>query len=316
MRAAFHSALTGLLCLIACPVPVVSAGESYMIGSRGAQKPVNFGAPPEVKSPWYMRVEGGYVVNSSGDIRSESPAGLTLRSYADDTDSSGIFTVGAGYRVSPGFRLEGTLDYRPLTKSKAGIEMSGSKSFWQDGPQQTVTLSTGQQATVPSYDVSHFDVRRDHVVSSGRQSLMLFGYWDITRGSRVTPYVGAGIGANLLLTKSTSADAFKCAGSSNLYTHPETGQSVRTDLPVCKAQDFSEKSNRTGSAIGLAAAAAAGVGIQITPSVTLDLGYRLMWQAGETTLRWDNKDIFPSYAVTFSDRLDHEIRTGIRIAFD
>ncbi len=316
MRAAFRRALMAMLCLLAWPVSVVSAGESYTIGSRGAQKPAHFAVPTEVKSPWYMRVEAGYVANSSGDLSLSGDSSLTLRSFADDADGSGVITVGLGYRVSPSFRIEGAFDVQPISKVKAAISGRGKSVTATDGDPVDFALPGGARTQVATTDMTRFDVDRDQDVKSRRQSLMLFGYWDLVNGSRITPYVGGGFGANLHFVRSRTTDDYKCLESSNEYDNPATGNRVTTKLPSCLIDDYTAASSKTTYAIGFAAAAAAGLGIQIAPTVNLDIGYRLMWQAAETTLRWDASNAFPSASINFSDRLDHEIRTGIRIAFD
>lgn len=309
MRAALRSALMGMLCLLAWPVSVVSAGDTYLIGSRGAQKPVNFGVPPEVKSPWYMRVDVGYGFMSSGDMGIKGFDTGISRDYGE-LDSAGLVSAGVGLRLTPALRVEAQIDVRPYVKLGGRNRAHGNSSRWVPG--EPKSFPDGQ--TVPTFDVSYLDVARTDDANAAYQNLMLYGFWDIAPGSVITPYVGAGIGINVRSMRRDSKDHYNCIRSTNEYFLD--GEHIVDPYPVCKMADFSEKNPEASFQVGLAAAAAAGVGIKLGPSTTLDVGYRLMWQSADSQISWRRVELFPASTITFSDRLDHEIRTGIRIAFD
>jgi opacity protein-like surface antigen len=112
-------------------------------------------------------------------------------------------------------------------------------------------------------------------------SVLLNGYLDLGSWYRVSPYIGAGVGAARVRVsdfQSTATPPFT-AGASN-------------------------------SQWNFAWAAMAGVGYTISPNVVADVGYRYL-NLGDTKSATD-----PSGYMTFKNIASHQVRVGLRWSFD
>jgi len=112
-------------------------------------------------------------------------------------------------------------------------------------------------------------------------SVLLNGYLDLGSWYRVSPYIGAGVGAARVRVsdfQSTATPPFT-AGASN-------------------------------SQWNFAWAAMAGIGYSISPNVVADVGYRYL-NLGDTKSATD-----PSGYMTFKNIASHQVRVGLRWSFD
>lgn len=140
---------------------------------------------------WYLRGDVGYAPykRPEADFTAGTIAGNVAREGFGDT---GMVGVGIGYRFSPMFRADVTLDHRFDTRYKG---LPSDDSF----------------ATGSVFDKGRFQ----------SSALMLNGYVDLLTYNGFTPYVGAGIGvarnilSNYTRTVTTAAT-----------TDPDTGETI------------------------------------------------------------------------------------------
>ncbi len=142
------------------------------------------------------------------------------------------------------------------------------------------------------------------------------GYVDLGTWWGVTPYIGGGLGVNAATT-SGSLNYYETANgqvyNANLTpsgTFPQIwvnayGQPVAQQSIAFTTQNWNRSFSTTK--YSLAVAFMAGVGIQLTPSATLDIGYRYL-NNGATTLYVTS----PAAATIKSSNVSQEIKLGIR----
>ena len=137
-------------------------------------------------------------------------------------------------------------------------------------------------------------------------------YYDFNRGqlSRVTPYIGAGIGLDSRRFKRVTDQTSACQSS----TSRDTVTNVTTYSPIsCPAGSpfGSFHDNKYTSSLGFAAAVMAGVSYEVTPGVQLDVGYRALWEGAEVSLGAGSID--GGTTVKLGSKIDQELRTGVRV---
>ena len=134
---------------------------------------------------------------------------------------------------------------------------------------------------------------------TGKKSEWLFlvnGYFDLATWHGVTPYVGAGIGASY----------------NSIYDFLD-------DNVIVGGQGWAP----TGHKWNLAWALHAGAGIQVTNNLTVDLGYSFVSLGDAQTGDFVNSDPinYPCLGgvcspMTFQDLYSHDVKLGVRWAFD
>ena len=211
---------------------------------------------PEVPAVggWYLRGDIGYKIYQAPDIKYG-----TLDFFDEDMDGTFMIGAGVGYKFSDHLRADFTIDYEFPAEASAKAGCTG-------------TCGT------PFYSVEKADI--------DVWTFMLNGYVDIGTWHRITPYVGAGIGASYV---STSDITFRNPdGSTGTY--------------------------ESDSKWNFAWALMAGAAYEITPNLALDGGYRYLnigdahsksfTTAGQTS------------RIEYEDLAAHEFRLGARYTFN
>lgn len=211
---------------------------------------------PEVPAVggWYLRGDIGYKIYQAPDIKYG-----TLDFFDEDMDGTFMIGAGVGYKFSDHLRADFTIDYEFPAEASAKADCTG-------------TCGT------PFYSVEKADI--------DVWTFMLNGYVDIGTWHRITPYVGAGIGASYV---STSDITFRNPdGSTGTY--------------------------ESDSKWNFAWALMAGAAYEITPNLALDGGYRYLnigdahsksfTTAGQTS------------RIEYEDLAAHEFRLGARYTFN
>lgn len=207
-------------------------------------------APPYVQMPpvtvqefgsgWYLRGDIGYRFNNSLHGTSSNGMLLAPERFED------AFVVGGGFGFKERwFRADLTVDY-------------GTQSRY-----------LGSSALGAPY----FAVKIDSVTG------LVNGYVDLGTWSRVTPYVGAGVGASVV-------------------------RAIDFNTPIGNVAP-------NASLLNFAWAVMAGIGVTMTPNVVLDAGYRYL-SIG------DAKSGQPNFGPSLStERISgHEVRLGARYMID
>ena len=219
----------------------------------------------------YFRIDGGYAAYDDPVVSENGIFTLTEVS-ADETWSIG---GGVGLSLGGGFRGDLTYEYRSPSDHSAAL-----------------TVNNVPQAGVRTFDVES-------------QVFLANLYYDFDLGSRITPYIGFGLG----------------------FARNKTGVGNVEDLCGCDIGDI-ESSTKTH----VAAAAMAGASVKLRGGTTtvgsfkdgpveidtgralyLDVGYRFLYLGeAETGPVTDNSGVASSDDPTVEDIHAHEIRAGIR----
>ncbi|HYA72301.1 MAG TPA: hypothetical protein VEF36_03990, partial [Roseiarcus sp.] len=149
-------------------------------------------------------------------------------------------------------------------------------------------------------------------------------YLDLGKYWGVTPYIGAGAGLNANMIDGAVAYAVDATGapySANLSAPSGPGtppkvwvNSVGTPLPTQPNIGFTNQAwNRSinTTRYGMAWALMAGVGVQLSPSATLDIGYRYL-NAGTTSIPITTQ----TGATVRQPNVSQDFRVGIRYMAD
>lgn len=201
---------------------------------------------------WYLRGDIGYKIYDTPDIKYG-----TLDFYDEDMDGTFMIGAGVGYKFNNYFRTDFTIDYEFPAEAS-------SKAF------------CGTCGSNYSIEKADLDV----------WTFMLNGYVDIGTWHKITPYVGAGIGASYVTSKNITFD--NGGGVTGTY--------------------------EGGSKWNFAWALMAGASYDITPNLALDAGYRYLnigdgqsasFSTGGQTAR-----------IEYEDLSAHEFRLGARYTFN
>jgi opacity protein-like surface antigen len=214
----------------------------------------------DIGSGWYLRGDIGYVAYTPPvDVAYGILTDPRTRMKDEKLEASWSLGLGAGYRLNSWFRVDGTVDYR------VGTDFSG------------LTSGTGY---VHGYS--------EDKATFTSTTFLLNAYVDLGTWSRITPYVGAGVGyaRNELDGYTTQV---VCITTACGIPGPQGVRPMNGGV--------------TGS---LAWALMAGVGIDVGGGAVLDLGYRYV-NLGQvrTTLR-------DGIGTKLEDLQAHEVRAGLR----
>lgn len=198
-------------------------------------------APRWESSGWYTRLDASYRFNRIGSVSALIPPDPTNNRI----ENSGGFGVGAGFKMG-WFRTDLTVDYGLLSQ------------YWGDTP----VLANNYTLSVESF------------------TGLVNGYVDLGTWHRITPYVGAGVGASYLRTSKFTTHSILPAS----VTAPSYGQWT-----------FSW-------------AAMAGLSFAVTRSVSLDVGYRHLALGTAKTA----PDVFGN-SLSLRNLSAEEVRLGLRV---
>ncbi|MEO1198637.1 MAG: outer membrane protein [Pseudomonadota bacterium] len=240
--------------LLAAPVMAADFPGPAPLPEYGPQSTAEFG------SNWYLRLDATYSLSNDVEI-SQAGGALLLNETIDDGVAYGI---GFGVELSNWLRADVTFDYRP------GVDVSG----------QTFCNGAGCGG-------SQFVTDRTSIDSA---LFLANGYVDLGTWRRITPYVGAGIGA----------------------VNHNTDDLI-ADIPNADGVDRIEGAQTWEFAWALMA----GASVDISPNFKIDAGYRYLDLGQAISGTRTNTDVIdPGLEVTFDDLSAHEFRFGIRYLID
>lgn len=242
---------------------------------------------PEIESGYYVRIDAAYSQSNLSKYRSTDPYSNMVRSDGQ-LDNFPRLGFGIGYQFTPRFRMDATLDWRNDVKSKGAGDFDYSIANVAGGTNSTIAM----RKTVS-----------DSFTSTNMTGL-LNAYLDLPMTTRITPYVGVGLGfvrhqvkSRQLSNTATCVDALDCDPA----TPGDNGGGPITMSSVT--------STAGGTDYSLAFAAMAGLTYQIWDNTKLDLGYRFLHLQGTSftgrTAAAGDKLIIPDQSV-------HEMRVGLR----
>jgi opacity protein-like surface antigen len=250
--------------------------------------PQNDEYPVELGTGWYIR----------GDLAGAQDNSITFgapnlqRTKVPNGWSAGL---GAGYKFTNFLRADLTVDYRSPVQMNSSLV--GSQPCLV-GAAPVLDPTTGRTiGSSPIFDMCNAlgtsRLNRTHVLANAYVDLGT--YW-----SRFTPYVGAGVGVNVIYNKSQINWFMGNQLPYNIvFTDPFS------NVTFHQFQDVT----RSGYAYRLAWAAMAGVAVDLTTHLKLDVGYRYLGLGRYTGMNF-------SGAIVTKDLHAQEIRTGFRYVID
>jgi opacity protein-like surface antigen len=276
----------------------------------------------EVGSNWYIRGDIGAsfdqvpsVILNSSSVPPGGSASMPIGVGQGAQFGRNLTAdVGVGYRYNDWLRFEATYDYRN------GV--GGSSTFTVICP-YTAKAVTQTINGVPTPVGVAYDSNQtcDGVTHIKQWNNMFLGsaYVDLGTYYGVSPYVGAGAGVNINTARG-GLNFYKTSDGSNyaanlippngvpgVWVNPITGQPIPNVYIPFAHQDWNRAIH--SSHVSLAVALMAGFGIELTPSATLDIGYRYL-HIGSGRLNFTT----PTGAAISQSNTDHEVRVGVRYA--
>lgn len=286
---------------VAVATPATAADMKGEYGARtvGAYPAVPVPAPIPVPDTfnWYIRGDAGYALSSDGKVSASGGPQVTIMDSAD-RDGPYYGGIGFGRYITPSLRAEFGMELR----NQQTIAKPGTYRF----ESQTQVLGVPN-----SIDTHTFEADRRDTTNLGSHTFMANLYYDLKTGTRFTPYVGAGAGLSLAVLKRRFSELADCVSTVNSVA----GASLDPfGNPTCSgshagynAVGGSKVENRWGPALALMA----GTAVELAPGVSLDAGYRFIWQANQPSITMGSVNGDQS-KVSVGNRSDHELRMGVR----
>lgn len=303
---------------------IVTLGSAIGAGAHAADMKSDYGSrtigtypavpvPAPIPVPetfsWYVRGDVGYDLKTQGNV---ILSGIPRVDLSAPSSHTGLFTgsFALGRYVTPSLRTELGIDIR--NQQTVGRTRNGGYLF------TTQTEGPLDAALNRTTDTNYFAADRQDTTTLASHTIMANAYYDFKNGSAFTPYLGAGVGVNIAQMKRSYTESAQCLESHNTdtsvggidesYVDPITGRRQC----AASAQTFGTASGSKGiTAYGPALALMAGTAVQLRPGVSLDAGYRLMWQGATPSISMGSVmgDISK---IAIGARTDHELRMGVR----
>jgi opacity protein-like surface antigen len=273
---------------------------------------------------WYLRGGLGYSVKQTGDILSSGTDVGLYRSFSE-LDGSPSLGFGFGAYVNNFIRWDLTGDLRPTQRaSRSGVQHYTTTLVTPNtgtvnvlGVQTLNGVQTSVTLGAPTSGFHTYDVGRAEEVRTGNQTFLANMYYEpIGSGSWFKPYIGAGAGFAVNSIKRSYGERGVCTGTETRWINPFNDKpDYRTEV-TCVAPQTTITNSGTAAqtGFGLAGALMAGVGYEVRDGVTLDLGYRFLWQAGTVAAMSEAGPAGHLNKMELGDRIDHEVRTSVRWA--
>lgn len=290
------------------------APKSY--GSAGV--PVPAPAPiPVTSADWYVRADLSYALKSSGTTASIGEFTFAPADPDKMTPYLGM-SVAAGRYITPTIRGEISLDYRTHQRF-ASTQGTSSGTRVTHTTQAAAAFQGLNPVTVmqPVTMVDHYNLSYSEEGQINNYMALASLYYDFKNGSAFTPYVGAGIGVAMHALHRQFSETAVCT-SRDYYYSDVAGYTGLNTTPLmaqgCAGMNATRSGEPNATGFGFAAALMTGFAYEMSPGVLLDTGYRFVYQNGKMTSTRPSALGFS--AIDMPDRIDHEIRTGLRFDID
>jgi opacity protein-like surface antigen len=274
----------------------------------------------EVGSNWYLRGDLGLDLDQAPSFSMAAismPTGSGFLPFSNSLGSARAHDdfsadIGVGYRYNNWLRFEGTYEYRTAAAGKnlnsvlcpTALTAVGTSGYLYDTTGTDTSVCTGA-----------LDLTRRDSTALAAAYLDLGNYWG------VTPYVGGGLGLNADMisgnvgyTVNSSGAAYSLSptlttGVTNVWVN--SGGTAISPQPNISFTNQNWNRSISATHYSMAWALMAGFGFQISPSATLDIGYRYL-NAGTSTL-----SITPQTGASIKlPNVSQDIRIGIRYMAD
>ena len=254
--------------------------------------PVPMPTTYEENFKWYVRGDVGTAFKNSGTFDAGTwPVAI---SQPANWSEQSIVSVGFGRYLSPSFRVEATVDYRTERTLASGTAVLAPITITRAAAGTTAyNTYTGIQAEDVGYQ---------------NTTLLMSGYYDFNERGRFRPYIGAGAGLAVHQLNRRGVSQYNCDDGQITVVGPPTIVTAGCSETNGLQYQINAVSNAHGIGYGLAGQVSAGVSYAITPRTHWDTGYRLLWQSGRIGVT----SMDGTSQLHIADRIEHELRTGVR----
>lgn len=254
--------------------------------------PVPAPAPiPVHEAEWYIGVVAGGVLVDDSTVENIG-SGMPVRDNLNKTLFGGI---SAGTYLTPNIRAEFAFDFYDDFKVASSDPVTYPESL------------SGEGQYTQNYQVTRLDT-----IKVGRTTAMYNMYYDIPTGTRLRPFVGAGIGVTWRAMKRNWREEANCEdtttdlGDGTTVTSSPCHHLVPDDQPSHWERSGTDEVDR----FDLALAAMAGLSYEITPDIIWDNSYQFLWESAGISL--STATFSGTSTVSYSDTTQHQFRTGVR----
>ena len=254
--------------------------------------PVPAPAPiPVHEAEWYIGVVAGGVLVDDSTVENIGSA-MPVRDNLNKTLFGGI---SAGTYLTPNIRAEFAFDFYDDFKVASSDPVTYPESL------------SGEGQYTQNYQVTRLDT-----IKVGRTTAMYNMYYDIPTGTRLRPFVGAGIGVTWRAMKRNWREEANCEdtttdlGDGTTVTSSPCHHLVPDDQPSHWERSGTDEVDR----FDLALAAMAGLSYEITPDIIWDNSYQFLWESQGISL--STATFSGTSTVSYSDTTQHQFRTGLR----
>lgn len=257
------------------------APATAAIAADMPEPPVFEPPPPVAYGGWYLR---GYIGMTNQDFDGMEHPSFEAANYFEwlhegEFDAGMLFGAGVGYTFNEWFRVDLTGEYRGKTDFSAMDRYSGNNPpAFGDVDEE--------------WGVNEYDAKKSEWL------FLANAYLDLGEWHRITPYVGAGIGASYNRISGFTDNGFNSNDGDVTATGGFAGDNGEWDL---------------------AWALHAGLAFKATKNLTIDVGYSFLNLGdGKTdTFTAANGECSENgcHAVTFKDIISHDIKVGFRWEF-
>lgn len=254
--------------------------------------PVPAPAPiPVHEAEWYIGVVAGGVLVDDSTVENIGSA-MPVRDNLNKTLFGGI---SAGTYLTPNIRAEFAFDFYDDFKVASSDPVTYPESL------------SGEGQYTQNYQVTRLDT-----IKVGRTTAMYNMYYDIPTGTRLRPFVGAGIGVTWRAMKRNWREEANCEdtttdlGDGTTVTSSPCHHLVPDDQPSHWERSGTDEVDR----FDLALAAMAGLSYEITPDIIWDNSYQFLWESAGISL--STATFSGTSTVSYSDTTQHQFRTGVR----
>jgi opacity protein-like surface antigen len=301
--------------LVAASLPA-HAGDLSNDGAGGIREYGDGGIPAPMPQTynetfkWYLRGDIGSAIKSTGTIGNDGlPVALI---QPNDWRELSMVSFGFGRYVTPNFRIEYTLDYRPERPIDKGIT---TVSATETGRLPDTTMGVAATPAAQSATNTYTGLQNDSITYQNT-TLLMSGFYDFNRNGIWHPYVGAGAGVAVHQLQMHGTTVYNCTGGTTTTTAydgslgPTTINSGCTTSATAPNLQTTFTTTTAANAIGygLAAQVSAGLSYDLSQRVHWDTGYRMVWQSGHVSVA--SADGLSS--IRINDIINHEVRTGVR----
>lgn len=308
MRLLLSAAFAGLT--------LAPAGAADLFGTAAPLSIPAANAPTavEIGSNWYLRGDIGVGFDDAPTVSlaavPSAPAGLLSAAPASGGESATFAgDLGVGYRFNDYLRFDATWTY--------WTSPSRTRSFGVVCPYGLVGVnnSTGAAAGY-LYDTTNTCAGTTSL-NEQNDTFLANAYVDLGTYAGFTPYVGGGAGVNVGFMKGSSSFITSANGSqyqanltnSGFFPSVWVNQAGQPIAPQPNVAFTQQNWNRSlnSTTYRVAWSLAAGIGYQLNPSATLDVGYRYI-NGGETSVL-----VNPQTGLTVKNRnVSQQILVGVR----